>query len=196
MKIGVLFDAMSALGPNPDGLILESVEAVEHGIEQWGHQAVRVPVNPDGRWVERVRRAKFDLVFNLCEGIDGVAYAGVQVLPVKVLAADGTGQDSAVIAGVMWAADNGADVILMAFSNPGFSASLQDAVDYAWSQGVVLVAAAGNDGSNTATFALSRPTSAAASDTRAYSAARRLRSVGWLCRWTIRCAGSKTAAST
>ena len=38
-----------------------------------GHEAIRVPVNPDGRWIERVRRAKFDLVFNLCEGIDGVA---------------------------------------------------------------------------------------------------------------------------
>lgn len=73
MKVGVLFDAMSALGPNPDGLILESVEAVENAIADWGHQHVRIPVNPDGRWVERVRRAKFDLVFNLCEGIEGVA---------------------------------------------------------------------------------------------------------------------------
>ncbi len=73
MKIGVLFDAMSALGPNPDGLILEAVEAVEGALATWGNEVVRIPVNPDGRWVERVRRAKFDLVFNLCEGIDGVA---------------------------------------------------------------------------------------------------------------------------
>src|SRR5512141_2428249 len=85
MKIGVLFDGMSALGTNPDGLILESVEAVEHGIEQWGHQAVRVPVNPDGRWVERVRRAKFDLVFNLCEGIDGAAALEPMVISVLEL---------------------------------------------------------------------------------------------------------------
>jgi D-alanine-D-alanine ligase len=85
MKIGVLFDAMSALGPNPDGLILESVEAVEHAIEVWGHEAVRVPVNPDGRWVERVRRAKFDLVFNLCEGIDGVAEFEPMVIAVLEL---------------------------------------------------------------------------------------------------------------
>src|SRR5512141_2655515 len=72
MKIGVLFDGMSALGTNPDGLILESVEAIEDAIADWGHEHVRIPVNPDGRWVERVRRAKFDLVFNLCESIDGV----------------------------------------------------------------------------------------------------------------------------
>jgi len=85
MKIGVLFDAMSALGPLPDQLILESVEAVEHAIDVWGHEAVRVPVNPDGRWVERVRRAKFDLVFNLCEGIDGVAEFEPMVIAVLEL---------------------------------------------------------------------------------------------------------------
>ena len=38
----------------------------------------------------------------------------------------------------------------MAFRNPGQSAALQAAVDYAWSHGVVVVAAAGNDGSSDA----------------------------------------------
>jgi len=85
MKIGVLFDGMSALGTNPDGLILESVEAIENAIADWGHQHVRVPVNPDGLWVERVRRAKFDLVFNLCEGIDGVAAFEPMVISVLEL---------------------------------------------------------------------------------------------------------------
>ena len=36
----------------------------------------------------------------------------------------------------------------MAFSNPGYSELLQDAIDYAWDEGVVLVAATGNDGSS------------------------------------------------
>ena len=85
MKIGVLFDGMSALGAQPDALILESVEAVENAIADWGHQHVRVPVNPDGRWVERVRRAKFDLVFNLAEGIDGVAAFEPMVISVLEL---------------------------------------------------------------------------------------------------------------
>ena len=52
----------------------------------------------------------------------------------------------------MYAADHGADVILMSFSNPGRSAALQAAVDYAWSKGAVLVAATGNDGSTAATY--------------------------------------------
>jgi VCBS repeat-containing protein len=85
-------------------------------------------------------------------GIAGVGYAGVKVMPVTVLGADGTGQDSDIISGVVWAADHGADVILMSFSNPGYSAALQAALDYAWSNGAVLVAATGNDGSSTATF--------------------------------------------
>ncbi|HET7488444.1 MAG TPA: MBG domain-containing protein, partial [Acidimicrobiales bacterium] len=86
-------------------------------------------------------------------GVAGVGYApGVRVMPVQVLGSDGTGSDGDVIAGVTWAADHGADVILMGFSNPGFSQSLQDAVDYAWSKGAVLVAATGNGASTDPTY--------------------------------------------
>ena len=41
--------------------------------------------------------------------IAGVGYAGVKVMPVTVLGADGTGQDSDIIAGIVWATDHGAD---------------------------------------------------------------------------------------
>ena len=81
------------------------------------------------------------------EGVAGIGFAGVRVMPVTVLGADGTGQDSDIISGVVWAADHGADVVLMAFSNYGYSPALQAAIDYAWSRGAVLVAATGNDGS-------------------------------------------------
>lgn len=73
MKVVVLFDGISALGKSPDLAILETVEAVEAVLTEDGHEPVRIPVNPDARWVERVRRAKPDLAFNLCEGIDGIA---------------------------------------------------------------------------------------------------------------------------
>src|SRR5438552_2690658 len=42
--------------------------------------------------------------------------------------------------------------MLRSLRNRGFIKSLQDAIDYAWSKNVVLVAAAGNDGSNAPTF--------------------------------------------
>ena len=79
-------------------------------------------------------------------GVAGVGYAGVSIMPVTVLDASGQGLDSDIIAGVAYAADHGADVILMAFSNPGYSPALQAAIDYAWAAGAVLVAATGNDG--------------------------------------------------
>jgi subtilisin family serine protease len=104
--------------------------------------------NGHGTWLAGIVAART----NNGEGIAGVGFSQVQVMPVKVLDADGLGQDADVISGIVWAADNGASVILMAFSNPGFSESLQEAIDYAWSRNVVLVAAAGNDGSNTPTF--------------------------------------------
>src|SRR5437867_1799990 len=104
--------------------------------------------NGHGTWLAGIVAART----NNLQGIAGVGYDYVRVMPVKVLDDDGLGQDSDIIAGVVWAADNGASVILMAFSNPGFSQSLQDAIDYAWDRNVVLVAAAGNDGSNAASF--------------------------------------------
>ncbi len=79
-------------------------------------------------------------------GIAGIGFAGVKVMPVTVLDADGLGQDSDIIEGIVWAVDHGADVINLSFSNPGYSAALQAAVDYAWDHDVVVVAATGNDG--------------------------------------------------
>ncbi len=85
-------------------------------------------------------------------GIAGIGFDGVKVMPVTVLDAGGLGQDSDIIEGIVWAVDHGADVINMSFSNPGFSSSLQAAIDYAWDHDVVVVAATGNDGSSSASY--------------------------------------------
>jgi D-alanine-D-alanine ligase len=73
MKIGLLFDGASALGASPDVLILDTLEALEGVLTAEGNQVVRISAHTDARWIERVRRGKFDLVFNMCEGIDGIA---------------------------------------------------------------------------------------------------------------------------
>ena len=103
-----------------------------------------------GTWLAGIIAAQTDTIPG--DGIAGVGYAGVKILPVTVLNANGEGQDSDVIAGVIWAVDHGADVILMAFSAPEFSQNLQDAIDYAWSRNIVVVAAVGNNAVSTPTF--------------------------------------------
>ena len=85
-------------------------------------------------------------------GIAGIGFKGVKVMPVTVLDADGLGQDSDIIEGIVWATEHGADVINLSFSNPGYSSALQAAVDYAWDHDVVIVAATGNDGSSAPTY--------------------------------------------
>ena len=85
MKIALLFDGLSALGKAPEVQLLDAIEAVETALMDWATEVVRVPVSNDGRWVERVRRGKFDLVFNICEGIDGEAVYEPRVISVLEL---------------------------------------------------------------------------------------------------------------
>ncbi|HEX7020907.1 MAG TPA: hypothetical protein VF159_12895 [Gemmatimonadaceae bacterium] len=85
MRVAVLFDGASAFATSPDMLILGTVEAIERSLAAEGNDVVRVPVHPDGKWVEKLRRGKFDLAFNMCEGIDGVAALEPAVIAVLEL---------------------------------------------------------------------------------------------------------------
>ncbi len=82
-------------------------------------------------------------------GIAGTCW-NCQIMPVKVLDSYGSGTDSWVASGIIWATDHGADVINMSLGGRDDSATLASAVTYAQQRGVVVVAAAGNDGDNTA----------------------------------------------
>ncbi len=76
----------------------------------------------------------------------GVAAIGwnTSILPVKVLDQSLAGTHADAAAGIEWAADHGADVINMSFGGSTSSQTLEDAVEYAYGQGVLLVASAGN----------------------------------------------------
>lgn len=96
MKIFILFDGASALGQSPDLRILHAVEAVEEILAGDGHALTRVPVMEDGRWIERLRRGRPDLAFNLCEGVDGVAALEPAVIgALELLGVPFTGSSSA-----------------------------------------------------------------------------------------------------
>ncbi|WP_238158502.1 S8 family serine peptidase [Kribbella voronezhensis] len=89
-------------------------------------------------------------------GVAGVAW-NVKILPVKVLDSSGSGPDSGIIAGINWAASNGAKVINMSLGGDGDDSLLHDAVKSAVAKGVVVVAAAGNTGVNVPHFPASYP---------------------------------------
>jgi thermitase len=81
------------------------------------------------------------------EGVVGVA-PNARILAYKVCGSDGTCSDSAIEAAIAQAITDGAKVISMSLGDPVYSRSLDDAVQAAWNAGLVIVAAAGNDGRN------------------------------------------------
>lgn len=74
----------------------------------------------------------------------GIAAIGFncRVMPLRV--GDSGIPLDASISGMMYAADNGAKVINMSYGGPGVTQSEQDAVNYAWNKGLVVIASAGN----------------------------------------------------
>ncbi|MFT7650799.1 MAG: hypothetical protein ACI8Y4_005574 [Candidatus Poriferisodalaceae bacterium] len=68
------------------------------------------------------------------------------ILPVQVAQANGAVPWSAAANGVVWAVDQGADILNLSFGSQTNSAVLQDAIEYALSRDVIVIAAAGNYG--------------------------------------------------
>jgi subtilisin family serine protease len=121
-------------------------------------------------WTDTNGKFGFDLVNNdddpmddaghgtHCAGIiasrgnNGVDTAGVcwnaKIMAVKFLNASGHGSDDDAISSIHYAVDNGADVLSNSWGSAAYSASLEEAINYAYSQGVIVVAAAGNEDSD------------------------------------------------
>jgi thermitase len=84
-------------------------------------------------------------------GVDSVA-PGASIMPVRVLDDSGSGSDAAVADGINWATAHGADVINLSLggsvptSGLGVPDAMTAAVQNAVNHGIVVVAAAGNDG--------------------------------------------------
>jgi D-alanine-D-alanine ligase len=73
MRVAILYDAGSEeWSPQDVAAVLGNVHEVRDVLRRRGHEVELLPVRlGDFRWLSRVRRA--DLVFNLCEGINGHA---------------------------------------------------------------------------------------------------------------------------
>ncbi|MBD2566618.1 S8 family peptidase [Anabaena lutea] len=84
-------------------------------------------------------------------GVAGVAYEA-SLMPLKVLNAYGSGTVADIAEAIKFAADKGADVINMSLGGGGESQLMKEAIEYAHRKGVVIIAAAGNESTNGASY--------------------------------------------
>lgn len=137
-----------------------TIAVVDTGAD-FGHEDLRDKLLPGRNFVDPAKPAQDDQGHGShVSGIaaaatgNGVGVAGTapaaRILPVKVLDADGTGSVETISEGIVWAANNGAQVINLSLGPNSVLATLlgsglENAVNEAWSKGVVVVIAAGND---------------------------------------------------
>ncbi len=81
---------------------------------------------------------------------NGIGIAGFapnsSILPVRVLGKNGSGSMADVAAGIVYAADNGADIINLSLGSMVGAQVTEDAVNHAVGKGVTVIASAGNSG--------------------------------------------------
>ena len=79
------------------------------------------------------------------EGAAGVA-PGSRLVSLRAFGADGTGEDDDIAAAIVYAAQQGLDVLNLSFGDVYYSPLMHEAIQFAVSQGTVVVASAGNLG--------------------------------------------------
>lgn len=136
-EIAVLDTGVDYTHPDLDGKVIRGYDFVQNDNtpqDQNGH----------GTHVAGIAAAET----NNSIGIAGMA-PNTKILAVRVLDANGSGSLANIADGIIYATDAGAEVINLSLGCDCSTTTLQNAVNYAWNRGVVVVAAAGNDGVNT-----------------------------------------------
>lgn len=90
-------------------------------------------------------------VGNNQRGVVGLAYNS-KIMPLRGLGTDGGGWDSGLSQAIVYAALNGADVINNSWGGSGRSPLATDAINLAYSLGVIIVSAAGNSNMESCQF--------------------------------------------
>lgn len=133
VRIAVLDTGIDYTHPDLD-------ENYRGGYDFVGHDADPMDDNGHGTHCAGIIAAEDD-----GSGIVGVA-PGAEVYAVKVLDNSGGGYISDVVAGIEWAIENDMQVISMSLGGNSDSYAFRSACDAAYEAGVLVVAAAGNDG--------------------------------------------------
>jgi len=84
-------------------------------------------------------------------GVAGIAF-NTSIMPVKVLNSNGDGTYADIADGIYFAAQNGAHIINMSLGGDSPSITLENALAYAYDQGVTIICASGNDGADSVSY--------------------------------------------
>jgi serine protease len=98
-------------------------------------------------------------------GVAGIAL-NVKIMPLKVLAGNGSGSVAGIADAIRYAADNGAKVINMSLGGAFPSRVLKKAVEYAHGKGVTVICAAGNESRGKVGYPAAYPGAVAVSATQ------------------------------
>ncbi len=116
--------------PDPDGVDNDGYGGADTGVTHGTHVAGIIGA-----------------IGNNTLGISGVVW-DVSIMALKALDDEGSGTDAAIGEAIRYATDNGADIINMSLGGYGSTTILQSATEYAIAGGVLVVVAAGNDGTS------------------------------------------------
>jgi thermitase len=144
IKVAVIDSGICADHPELSGKILgghDFIEGDDTPQDEMGH----------GCAVAGIIAANWD-----GQGMAGVA-PNARLLIYRVLNAQGSGRYSNVASAIVRAVDDGAQIINLSLGGVNPSQLLQDAVDYAISRGVLVIAAAGNSGSSSVLYPAAYP---------------------------------------
>ncbi|SFA43785.1 thermitase Serine peptidase. MEROPS family S08A [Parageobacillus thermantarcticus] len=138
-EIAVIDTGVDYKHPDLDGKVIKGYDFVDNDYDP-------MDLNNHGTHVAGIAAAET----NNATGIAGMA-PNTKILAVRALDRNGSGTLSDIADAIMYAADSGAEVINLSLGCDCHTTTLENAVNYAWNKGSVVVAAAGNDGSS-ATF--------------------------------------------
>lgn len=132
VKIAVLDTGVDASHSDLSTLVLD-------GFDVYGKNLERNDPNGHGTHVAGIIAALKD---NEIAGRGVVP--GIKIMPIRVLDETGYGDDADVAKGVVWAVDNGANILNLSLGGDEYSQALKDSIAYAVSKNVIVVTAAGN----------------------------------------------------
>jgi len=136
-EIAVIDTGVDYRHPDLDGKVIKGYDFVDRDYDP-------MDLNDHGTHVAGIAAAET----NNATGIAGMA-PNTRILAVRALDRNGSGTLSNIADAIVYSADSGAEVINLSLGCDCHSTTLENAVNYAWNKGSVVVAAAGNSGVST-----------------------------------------------